>query len=163
MNLYQIDQEYREILDNLYDENGEIDEKQLILLNQNELSLENKAIAYASFIKNLEAEAKAIKAAKIKMNKRQKAFEKKADDLLDRLQFQMEERKIIKFTCPYFDIKLVKNAPSVNDYDPKVIPEKFWITETTKKLDRAKLLIALKDKIEIPGANLKQGMRLQIK
>ena len=75
----------------------------------------------------------------------------------------MEERKIIKFTCPYFDIKLVKNAPSVNDYDPKVIPEKFWITETTKKLDRAKLLIALKDKIEIPGANLKQGMRLQIK
>ena len=100
MNLYQIDQEYREILDNLYDENGEIDEKQLILLNQNELSLENKAIAYASFIKNLEAEAKAIKAAKIKMNKRQKAFEKKADDLLDRLSFKWKNAKLLNLHVP---------------------------------------------------------------
>ena len=65
MNLYKIANEYQEILSNTFDdETGEVNENAMALLEIAKDSLEEKGIAVASYIKNIDAERKAIEEAK---------------------------------------------------------------------------------------------------
>ena len=80
MNLYQINKEYEEILNELYDEEGVVNETALARLEQNSDLLKNKAIAISSYVKNLEAEREAIKNAKAEMSKREKVNKKKEEE-----------------------------------------------------------------------------------
>ncbi len=64
MNLYQISQEYQEILNDLYDEEGNVNQGALMRLDSNEKAMEKKVIAVASYIKNMDAEREAIDIAK---------------------------------------------------------------------------------------------------
>lgn len=163
LKLYEINNEYEEILDNLYDENGEIDLTMLKRLEQNNLSMQEKGIAIASFIKNLEAESIAIDSAKKAMAEREKKFKKRMADLQGYLQENMERRGISKISSPYFEVKLKKCPPSVKIDDERLIPEDYLRVKTEVLPDKLKMLNEMKLGVIIPGATLAQGMRLEIK
>ncbi len=165
MNLYQINKEYEEILNELYDEEGVVNETALARLEQNSDLLKNKAIAISSYVKNLEAEREAIKNAKSEMSKREKVNKKKEEELLGFLQFSMEKHGIQSISCPYFNIKLKKCPISVDDdhINMDLLPSEYKRTKIEISPDKIKMLQEMKMGVVIPGAAFKQNMTLQIK
>ena len=163
MKLYLLTQEYEEILDELYDKNGVINEKALLRLENNQADVEEKSIAIASFIKNIEAEYIAIEKAKRAMLERQKKHKKKIEDLKAYLLSNMERMGINKITCPHFEIKLKKCPPSVNVMDEDILPEEYKRTKTEVTIDKEKILQEIKEGVIIPGVSMKQNLRIEIK
>lgn len=162
MKLYEIAKEYEEILDNLYDEEGNVNDQALARLEQNELALEKKAIAVASYIQNMKAEQEAIAAAKKAMAEREKRYKKRIDDLESYLLHNMERRSINKITCPYFEVKIKKCPPSVDIIDESILPEEYKRTKIEVLPDKLKMLQEMKVGVLIPGACLKTNLSLSI-
>lgn len=163
MNLYQIDTEYKIILDELYDEEGNVNNQALMKLEHNTQAMEKKAIAVASYIKNMDAEREAINSAKTEMAEREKRYKKRVDELSGYLLAGMERRGIQKITCPYFEIKIKKCPPSVHILDDSLLPEEYKRTKTEVLPDKVKMLQEMKVGVIIPGASLKNDLKLEIK
>lgn len=163
MSLYEISKEYAEILNDLYDENGEINQSAVMKLEQNEVAMEKKAIAIASFIKNMDAERQAIDEAKKAMAERAARYKKRCDDLEGYLLSTMERRGINKITCPYFEIKLKKCPVSVDIVDSNLLPNEYLRTKTEVVPDKIKIKDEMLVGVIVPGAALKQNLRLEIR
>lgn len=163
MKLYEITKEYEEILNDLYDDQGEINPQALIKLEQNEMEMEKKAIAIASFIQNMNAEKEAIENAKSAMADREKRYKKRIDDLKGYLQMNMEKRGINHIKCPLFEIKLKKCPVSVCIEDEDALPENYKRTKVEVAPDKIKMLQDMKVGIIIPGASLQQRMSIDIR
>lgn len=162
MNLYEISKEYSEILENLYDEEGNVNQHELIRLDQNELAMEKKAVAIACFIKNMEAEREAIANAKKAMGDREGRYKKRGEELQGYLLSNMERRGLTSIKCPYFEIKIKKCPPSVDIHDERSLPQEYMRTKTEILPDKIKMLAEMKVGVIIPGAGLKQNIKLDI-
>lgn len=164
MKLYEIANQFESVLNQAVDiETGEIDEQALLVMNELTASMEEKAVAIASYIKNLDADRKAIEEAKKAMADREKALKNKVDYLTSYLQSNMERCGISEINCPYFDIRLKKNPPSVDEIDFDVIPDEYKRSVTEIKLDKKKMLDEMKMGVVIPGAAIQQLTRLEIR
>lgn len=164
MRLYDIANEYQNILNELYDpETGEVNESALLKLEQVETSLDKKAIALASFIRNMDAEKEAIKAAKDQMALREKRLNKRIESLEEYLQSNMERCGISHISCPHFEIKLKKCPASVDVENEEMIPEEYKRIVTETRIDKVKIKEEISLGVVIPGASLKNRLRLEIK
>jgi hypothetical protein len=164
MNLYKIANQYQEILSNTFDqETGEINENAVALLEMAEHKVEEKGIAVASYIKNLDAERKAIEDAKKSMADREKALERRVEWLTNYLQSNMERCGISEIKSPYFAIKLKKCPLSVNVEDENIIPSSYKKVKETISIDKLKIKEEILAGVVIPGVSLKQNNRLEIK
>lgn len=163
MNLYTIHTEYRQLLEELYDEEGEVNETALAKLNENEKALEAKAIAVASYIKNMEAESNAMADAEKAISLRRKRLQKRAEYLVGYLQENMEKRGINKISCSWFDLTLKKCPHSVAILNGEVIPAEYIRTKIETSPDKVKMLGDLKNGVVIEGVELQQRNRLDIK
>lgn len=164
LTLYQIAAEYRAITDILMD--SECDEQTLKDTLEGEAwALELKAQNYAFVIRNMEANAAAIKQAEQQMADRRKALEKRTEWLKDRLKGAMELAGVQKIDCPHFSISIAKNPPSVDLYEPGLVPPEFLKAQTPPPpaLDKAAIKEAIQEGREVPGAALKRGTSLRIK
>jgi hypothetical protein len=162
MRLYEINKEYEDILNDIYNEEGEINQDALVRLENNELAVQEKIIATACFIKNLDAERESISVAKKAMAEREARYKKRTDDLQGYLLFNMEKRGITNVKCPYFEIKLKKCPPSVDILDESALPGEYMRTKTEILPDKVKMLSEMKMGVIIPGAGLKHNMKLDI-
>lgn len=128
-------------------------------------NLENKAVAVAKFLGNLDVYIDASKAAETAMAARRKAFEKRKEQIKDYLQTNLERCGISKIESPWFKISLQKNPPSVVIDDAGQIPGELYIYPDPPEPSPDKKAIAdrLKAGEEVPGAHLEQKQRLVIK
>lgn len=164
MNLYQIASEYKSVINDLVDEEtGEISETSLELLNQMSGDFNNKGLAIASLIQNIDAERSAIANAKKAMADRESRIANRVKALKSYLQTNMERSGITEISCAEFEIKLKKCPVSVDVLDEKLIPEEFLRVKTVTDVDKVKLKAALQSGVEIQGAALKNNMSLQIR
>lgn len=164
MKLYEMTRAYEELLEKTFDEDtGEVNEKALEKLNELDATIKEKSIAVASYIKNLEAERKAIDEAKKEMALREKRLTTRVDYLTSYLKCHMEKAAISEISCPYFAIKVKNNPVSVNDYAPDQVPEEYKRIITEVKLDKRKIKDALLQGTQIPGVSLTQNTRLEIR
>jgi predicted nuclease with TOPRIM domain len=163
MNLYQIANDYVEILEDLYDEEGEINEQALAKLESANHNMEKKCTAISSFIKNMEAEDNAIKEAQKALAQRKKRLVNNIDNLKGYLQVNMEKCQIQKITTPYFVIKLKKCPVSVGIFDEQSIPDEYIRVKISKEPDKIKMLADMKEGVVIPGAGLQQRISVDIK
>jgi Gp157 protein len=163
MKLFEIAREYEEILDDLYDENGEVNQEALIRLEQNELDMQKKAIAIASYIKNMDAEREAIDSAKKAMIDREKRYKKRIDELEGYLLTNMQQRQINKITCPYFEIRLKKCPVSVDVIDATQLPPNYTRIKTEILPDKINIKNDMLNGVIVPGCVLKTNLRLEIK
>lgn len=168
MKLFEISQEYNAILNDLYDDEGNENPQALERLGENQLKLEEKAIAIASWLKNLEVEKAQITAAKKEIDEakknmidREKTLENKIGRWNGYLQHEMESRGINEIKCPYFVLKLKKNPHSLVVPHEELIDEQYRVYDW--KLDRTRMLSELKNGVVINGASLQQKQRLEIK
>ena len=123
--LYQIADDYLSDIRKL--EELDLDEQTFLdTLESLSGDLEAKATATAMFIKNLEANAEAIKKAEKAMAERRKAQEAKADRVSRYLLENMLRTGISKIECPHFTLSVRKNPPSVDVISADQIPDDYF-------------------------------------
>jgi hypothetical protein len=163
--LYKIANEYQALFD-LLDEDDQVLEKLHVIekLDQVKDVLENKAIAIASYIKNLDAELNAVDAAKKEMAARAERVNNKMDFLKRYLKENMELCGITEISrSPHFVIKLKKCPESVEVYAEDQIPDEYRKVKTSISIDKVKIKEEIHLGVIVPGATLKQNLRVEIK
>lgn len=153
MTLYEINEAITDCVDA---ETGEvIDFERLVALNmEREQKLENIAL----WIKDLNAEAAAIKAEKMKLAERQAATENKAESLKEFLSEQLGGQK---FSTPRCAVSF-RRTKSVNVTDLWKIPEDY-LKYSDPTPDKKALGEALKAGQTIEGAELVEKLSAIIK
>jgi hypothetical protein len=164
MKLFEISNEYESILDQTFDkETGEINDKAIAMLNEIKSDIKDKGIAVASFIKNMDAEREAISNAKKMMAEREARLTSRVNYLTSYLQANMERCGINELSCAYFTVKLKKCPVSVFIENEKDIPEEYKKKKEEISLDKIKLKEHIQAGVVVPGASLKQNLRLEIR
>lgn len=166
MKLYEIANEYKQIFDEieLESETGELNEEAVLKLSDLQTKMDDKVVAVACFIKNIDAERNAIAEAKKAMAIREARLNRKIEFLEDYLRFNMERCKITEISSsPYFTIKLKKNPYSVDIEDESIIPKDYWKEKVTVSLDKMKIKEEMQQGVIIPGVRLVQNSRVEIK
>lgn len=163
MTLYEIDTKIMAIVDEAYDEEtGEIKNEELFEeLNDLAQAREDKIEGVACWIKNLNAEAAALKAEKEAFEKRQKAAENKAKSLKAFLQYALhgEKFKTAKVSISYRRSESVEVDPG---YDITTMDDK-WLRVKDPELNKTAIKEALKAGAEIQGVHLAESISMQIK
>lgn len=153
MTLYEIDQG---ILGCIDPETGEISdfEKFDALTMERETKLENVAL----WIKNLKAEAEALKAEKQAFAERQKAAENKAESLKRYLEYALAG-EAFKTTKVAVSFRRSKSVEVENVYD---LPTEY-VRFAEPTADKAAIKKAIEAGQEVAGAHLVEGLSVSIK
>lgn len=154
MTLYEIDQAILACID---EESGEIIDADALA----ELSMERdkKVEGVALWIKNLRAEADALKAEKEAFAEREKSARTKIDSLTAYLAQALNGEKFSTATVAV----TFRKSQSVSITDAEAIPEAYMRTKVTTEPDKTAIKDALKGGEQIPGAELVTNLNPQIK
>lgn len=164
LTLFEIAGQFREMAERLVD--LDIDEQTLVDTLEGESgALVEKGQNVAFVVRNLEANASAIKEAEAAMSARRKALENRAIRLRKYLLDGMRLANIQRIDSPYFAIKIAKNPPSVDVYEPGLVPTDYMTSPPPPppQLDKALVKKAIADGFEVPGCRLVSGERVDIK
>lgn len=164
MTLYEVAGDYRRMVDALMDTQD--DAKTVAdTIEAESYPLEVKAQNVAYAIRNMEASAAAIKEAEAQMAARRKAIENRAQHIREYLKTCMEIANVTKISCPHFAIAIQNNPPSVDVYEPSLIPAEFMKQPVPPPPapDKTAIKEAIRAGHPMPGAVLVQGKRLVIK
>ena len=156
-NLYELTRAIEEFDLEIDEETGEV--TNLDELDALELERDTKVENIALWVKNLTAEAAAIKAEVQNLTKRQKAAENKAERLKDYLMGNLAGEK---FKTPKVAISY-RTSEAVEITDEDLIPEEFLVIKTEYKPDKKAIKDELKAGGEVEGAELVKRTSLQIK
>jgi len=154
MQLYEISNQYQKAFDEMqeldFDEQTVSDSLSLITDDFN-----TKAINVSSFIKNLEADTKAMKEAEEAICARRKAIENKVNNIKEYLRSNMEACGITHIHHPLFDIKLKKCPQALIVTNEKSIPSEYFDTiPETKVLNKVRLKNDLKSRAVISAKDV---------
>ena len=109
MRLYQLTEQYEEIINLLYD--GETDEQTILdTLESIEGEIEDKADNYAKMIKSMLADAEVIKKEEERLHNRRTSLENRAKWLKDTLQANLEFIGKTKFKTELFSFSVSSNG-----------------------------------------------------
>ena len=168
LSFWEIKNEYQGLLSQLYDhETGEVNEEVDAQLSAISVTAENKCIAVASWIKNLESEKKQIDFMKEEVLKREAAYQKEIDKSTDYLKKNMEGCGIREIKCPYFTLRLKENPWSTDVFDESQLPERFMRSREIVRIETKPDKTAIKEEVlktgvQIPGASVSRRTKLEI-
>lgn len=166
MPLYTLAQEYRALAVRLAE--GDFDEK--AIADTMEASglpeqIGEKAQGCEMVARTFEADIPAIDAEIKRLQELKKARQARADALRDYLLRNMIASDIQVIECPLFRLSVAKNPPAVDVFDEKQIPQDYFVSPPAPppQLDKKLIAQSLKDGNEVPGARLRQGLRLAVR
>lgn len=152
MNLYEINDAIMDCVDT---ETGEIIDAEK--LESLQMAFDEKVENIALWIKNLLADAAAIKTEKDALADREKACRNKAESLKSYLASALDGSK---FSTPRVAISWRKSE-SVEIDDVTIIPSEYWKVKTD--LDKMGIKKALKAGAQVSGARIVTNNNIQIK
>jgi len=161
--LFEVAAEYREVAAML--EDSWLDEQTIAdTLESMQGEFEDKAIAVASFARNLEAEASAIDDAIKGMEARAMSLKKRSKSLRDYLHGAMNATNIKNVSCPYFVISIKANPARVVIDDESSLPQRFMVTPPAPAPRPDRRAIAEELKLgPVRGAHSEKSTRIEIK
>jgi hypothetical protein len=163
MNIYQVATEYKSFVNDMLIKE-ELDESNIVQFNQLEGMLEDKAIAIASLINNLETEEKNINEAIKEMENRSSRIKKKYKWLKEYLKTALETCGMSEVRkSPYFSIKLKKNPPKVVIKKDEKIDGKYITKIIDLKVNLSLIKQDLENGVKLDYATLVQDTRIEIK
>ena len=169
MSLYDIDRKIAELLENGYNEEcidaetGEfLEDKVEELLAQYECDRATKIENIVLYIKNLNAEAEAIKQEEKNLENRRKQKEKRVESLKGWLTNSLIRNDETKFESPKCSLSFRKSV-KVIIADEKSLPVGYLKQKVEYSADKTKIKKDLQNGIEIMGARLEENQNLQIK
>lgn len=157
MNIYELSGAYQEVQDMIEQGHDDLEDTLESLVD----AIEDKAIGYAKVMKNIEAQAEAIKSEEKRLSERRKSLDNNIKRLKETLQQTMIYNDMRKIKTDLFNFNIQNNPPSVKVVDESMIPKRFYV-EQLPKLDRKTLIKELKES-EVPGVELTQGESLRIR
>lgn len=164
--LYELDGKIRAALDNatitVDPETGEIIEGSFSELEELAEERETKWECIGVYIKNLNAEADAIKAEIENLKKRLDSKTKAVDRLKGYLSESLQNAEQMKFETARVSYYFRKSKETVIT-DETAIPQEFMKVKTESKPDKTAIKKAIEAGTEIPGAEIVAKMSLQIK
>ena len=161
MTLYELTGQYRELLDMA--ECGDVDPDALRdTLEALSGEIEDKAEGYACIIKQLEADAVALKTEEDRLEARRKSIEGNIRRMKQILQNAMYATGKNKFKTNLFSFGIQKNPASVFIGDMDQVPERFMIPQPDIP-DKAAIKEYLKENGDQSWAQLTQGESLRIR
>lgn len=158
MKLYELSNEYLEVLDLL----SEKDDIELNDLLQNiEEEIETKAENIGKVLKSLEGNVVALKDEEKRLSNRRRGIENNIKNLKSYLENEMIKVDKKKFKTDLFSFGIQKNPPSLDISSEDNIPEEYY--ELTCSLIRKDLLKDMKEGLVVDGVSLKQSESLRIR
>lgn len=155
MNLYEIAEEYQQAFSEIMEmddiEPSVVDDTLAIYKD----NFDNKAIAIASHIKNLEADIKIIKEHEKTISARKKTIERKQGFFKEYLVQNMLKVKAEKIKGKLLNVTLLKPRKVIKISDDNKIPLDY--VEFERKLNLQEIKKLLVEGNEIPGAELADG------
>ena len=159
--LYQLSDEYQELLSMALD--PDIDEEALAdTLEGIEGEIEDKADGYAKAMRNLEADASAIKAEIARLTERKKHIEANIDRMKRSLKTAMRLTGKTKFKTSLFSFNIAKNPASLKIDNPDRVPAEFLIPQDPK-IDTGGIKKELKEGVVYGWCHLEQSESLRIR
>lgn len=164
VSLYTIAAEYRAAADKLAD--LEVDPQTIADTLEGMVGeLEAKGVAVVMAARGMEAMAASIKAAEQEMTDRRKRLEKRAEWLREYVRGAMEHTGVKVIECPHFRITLRANPESVDVFDAQQVPAQYLKTPEPPPPapDKTAIKKALAAGVDVPGARLVRGQRLEVR
>ena len=158
--LYEIAGMYRSILE-MEPENDEEYGAMMTALDELQGELTEKADNIVKYIRNLSAEAEALKAEEAALYKKRKAAENKAERLKAYLAAQMTLCGLKELKAGLFKLRFQPTTPAISIVDEAVVPEKFHRVKI--EIDKLAIRDALKAGEEVPGIEVQRGETLVIR
>lgn len=162
MTLYEIDKAIQEALEGAVDpESGEIiDEELLAAYDQLRMDRDQKIENIGLYIKNLEADAAAIKAEAKNLTARAKAAENKAEHLRNYMQFCLNGQK---FQSPRLSVSFRRSQKVEVDQNRLFEIPDDYLRYKDPEVDKKRVSEALKAGEDIPGCTLVDSVSMIIK
>ena len=114
-------------------------------------------------IRNLEVDVIGLKDEEKRLKSKREVAERKIKRLKQYLQENMEAVGKTKFKTQLFAYNIQNNPASLKLTDEKLIPEKYYTVETSRKYDNKAIKDDLKAGKVINGAELKTSQSLRIR
>ncbi len=165
MNLYEINESLKAVLEGgmvVDEETGEIlfDAENIEDL---QLALDEKLEGCALYLKNLEAEAAAIKEEETNLATRRKTKERKAERLKEYIRDVMADNgEGFRLETPRAALSL-RRSESVAITDQALIPKEYLRIKEDIKPDKTAIKKALKNGQSVQGVCLVENLNLQVK
>ena len=157
--LYEIEEVFKGLLEYAEENDGDITEI-VGELEAVRADFETKAENYWRMIKNLNAQADALKAEKQKLEQKQRRAERLADSLKERMANAMQTFEKDKVKTQFGSFSFRKST-SVEILDETVIPDDFF--RVKKEVQKSVIADAIKAGDVVPGATLKENRNLQVR
>lgn len=162
MNLYEISEEIEKAFALAVDpETGEVDEERMVLLEALNMERDKKIENIALLIKNLRAEAVALKTEKEVFQKRQKQAENKAEALSRYLMDALNGEKFTSNRCSvsFRHTQKVTLDEGFTIYDI----DTHFVRMKEPELDKTAIKKALEDGTTIAGVHMEDGLSMTIR
>ena len=160
--LYQIEQEYMILADEIISNEGELTPELEARLTINQDQLEAKGKGYGYIIKDIESEIDAID---IEI-KRLTGMKKQRNNAVERLKTSLSDAmqlfEISELKTPTLKINFRKSE-SVEVENIALLDKDYIKVVTTESADKTAIKEAIKNGVQVTGAVLKQNLNLQIK
>jgi hypothetical protein len=160
ISLYEMTAQQRELLE--MDIEDEQDGQAMVdLLNELADDIEAKAARVAYVVRQLEAEAEAIRGEERRLRNRREVREHKIERMKEYLLDGMVAAGVRKAGDVNFTVSVRKSPPSLVVHSERAMPERYWI-QPPPVLDKKALKQDLKDGRPIAGAELVQREHVRI-
>lgn len=160
--LYQIEQEYLNIVQSIIDAGGKITEEQETALSISKEQLQNKGICYGFIVKELEGNIDLIDLEIKRLNALKKPLVNSIDRLKNNLSQAMQMFEVTELKTPLLKINFRKSE-SIEIADIDLLDADFVKTTITKAADKVAIKDAIKSGENVQGAVLVTNQNLQIK
>lgn len=160
--LYELTEMYQNLWDVIGDEEVDLDALE-IALSAVEDNIEDKAESMAKLIKGIDGDIAILKEEEQRLANKRKSLENKQKNIKGYLENQLNVMEIDKIKTPLFTVALQNNPPSINVLDEDLIPGMYKKEVTTISVVKKDVLNALKEGLEVPGAEIKQTRSLRIR
>ena len=158
--LYEIAGMYRQVLDMEPESDDEFG-AMMTALDELQGELTEKADNIVRYMRNLNAEAEALKAEETALYKKRKAVENKAERLKAYLAAQMTLCGLKELKAGLFKLRFQPTTPAISIIDESALPEKFWIV--WREASKQAIKEAIRNGEEVPGIEIQRGEALVIR
>ena len=162
LSLYNIQQEYISLAEQIIDNDGLLSEEMEAALQINKDQLENKSQCYGFIVRQLEGECDMIDNEIKRLEAMKKSRGKTVDRLKESVSKAMQLYEIDKIETPTLKISFRKSE-SIEIEEESLIDEKYMTVKTTKTPDKKAIKEAIKAGEIVLGVTLKENQNIQFK
>lgn len=160
--LYNIRIDHLALMQEIQYNDGELTPELEEALQLNEQEFEDKALSYGFVIKSLDDQLELIDKEFARLDKIREKIDRTKTKVKEVLSEAMQQFGFDKIETPLLKLSFIKRD-AVEIIDENLIPAEFIKVKQVESVDKIGIKAALKEGVNVPGAELVKNKSLQIK